>query len=99
METTQTPKPPFQVVEMVHGYDAEWTGLQYFDTLEEAQAFAQVHYDTQIGQGDGDCKCPDCANGWYVMPEWCKSLHVTVWDADYNEVIESAYWVGDTVKD
>lgn len=84
----KTDSAAFSVVEQVRGHDEEWTVLEYFPTLEEAQAFALVHYDTQIGQGDGDCKCADCENGWYVSPEWWKSLEVQVWNSDLEEVTE-----------
>lgn len=62
----------FQVVEMTHGWDIEFTGVQLFATLEEAQAFALAHYETQISDGG----------------EWWKSYEVQVWDHNDKQVTE-----------
>lgn len=83
----------FQVVEITHGHDSEWTGVEVFATLEEAQAFAIAHYETQISDGGQwreayDCTCIDCANGWRVPAEWWKSYEVQVWDSNDKQVTE-----------
>lgn len=75
----------FNVVEFYYDLDTEDTVkvLESFTDEATAQAFAERHYETQLGTRHvGLCQCGECADGWRVHQQNRKAYAVEVWDTN-----------------
>lgn len=72
-------------VMQAHGQDisegADWSLLAEFDSMEEAELFADAHYQTQVftpSEVQGACVCEDCRDGFRYTDWQAMSVEIQI---------------------